>query len=232
MPSSSPIDPALKRRTWRPYPPEAIEIVRQNKHPVAICEELAALTGKNKDACWRFMTRHGIQRPGSATRHKFDPDKFDKLIEYISDHGVHAAAQRFHCNTKSLYNFLYRQEHTKMGKHTMSLRQVSDHLGVKYSRVREWIERGLLKARRFEHESRKGNILYLIELDALQKFCTDHPELLITRRSSPTRVHFLQEFILAPKHADLIRSREAKREAEAFERGEYLENPRRSQRSA
>jgi hypothetical protein len=178
------------------------------------------------------MTRHGIQRPGSATRHKFDRDKCDQLIEYISDHGVHAAAQRFHCNPKSLYNFLYRQEHTNMGKHTMSLRQVTDHLGVKYSRVREWIEQGLLKARRFEHESRKGNVLYLIELDALQRFCTDHPELLITRRKSPTRVHFLQEFILAPKHADLIRSREAKREAEAFERGEYLENPRRSQRSA
>jgi hypothetical protein len=33
-----------------------------------------------------------------------------------------------------------------------------------------------------------------------------------------------REFILAPKHADLIRSRESKREAEAFERGEYLES--------
>ena len=232
MPSSSPIDPAPKCRTWRAFQPQAMEIMRQNKHPVAICEELAALTGKNKDACWKFMTRHGIQRPGSATRHKFDPDKCDKLIEYISDHGVQAAALRFGCNTKSLYNFLYRQEHTNMGKHTMSLRQVSDHLGVKYSRVREWIEQGLLKARRFEHESRKGNVLYLIELDALEAFCTGHPELLISRRKSPARIRFLQEFILAPKHADLIPSREAKREAEAFERGEYLEDTRRSQRSA
>ena len=229
---SSPIDLTPKRRTWRRFPPEAIEIVRQKKPPVAICEELATRTGRDKRACWDFMTRHGIQRPGSATRHKFDPGKFDQLIEYISDHGVHAAAHRFHCNTKSLYNFLYRQEHTNMGKHTMSLRQVSDYLGVKYSRVRGWIERGLLKARRLEHESMKGNVLYLIELDELEEFCTGHPELLITRRKSPTRVRFLQEFILAPKHADLIPSREAKREAEAFERGEYLENPRRSQRSA
>lgn len=178
------------------------------------------------------MTRHGVRRPGSATRHKFDPDKFDKLIEYVADHGVHAAAQRFHCSTKSLYNFLYRQEHTNLGRDTMSLRQVCDHLGVKYSRVREWIEKGLLKARRFERESRRGNVLYLIELDALEEFCTGHPELLISRRKSPTRIRFLKEFILAPKHADLIASREAKREAEAFERGEYLESPRRSQKSA
>ena len=226
MPSSYPIDPTPKRRTWRRFPPEAIEILRQDKHPVAICEELAALTGRDKRACWDFMARHGIKRPGSATRHKFDPGKFDRLIEYISDHGVQAAALRFGCNTKSLYNFLYRQEHTKMCKLTMSPRQVCEHLGMKQSRVREWIERGLLKARRFE--SKTGNVIYVIELDALEEFCTGHPELLITRRSSPTRVRFLQEFILAPKHADLIRSREAKREAEAFERGEYLENTRRS----
>lgn len=230
MPSSSPIDPAPKCRTWRAFQPQAMEIMRQNKHPVAICEELAALTGKNKDACWKFMTRHGIQRPGSATRHKFDPDKCDKLIEYISDHGVQAAALRFGCNTKSLYNFLYRQEHTKMCKLTMSPREVSEHLGMKYCRVRDWIEQGLLRARRFE--SKTGSVIYVIEFDALEEFCTNHPELLITRCKSPARVRFLQEFILAPKHADLIRSREAKREAEAFERKEYIENPRHSQKSA
>ncbi len=220
MPSSSPIDSAPKRRTWRRCPPEAIEIVRQNKHPVAICEELAALTGKNKGACWRFMTRHGIQRPGSATRHRFDRDKSDKLIEYISDHGVQAAARRFGYGAKSLYNLLYRQEHTKMGKDTMSLHQVSAHLRMRYSRVREWVEQGLLKAKR--HEFKSGSASYVIEIDELHRFCKKHPDLIITRRSSPCRMLFLEECIFAPKHADLIRSREAKREQEAFERGEYL----------
>ena len=38
--------------------------------------------------------------------------------------------------------------------------------------------------------------------------------------------------MFAPKHAELLRTRESKREAEAFERGEYIEDTRSSQRSA
>ncbi len=37
---TSPDDQNPKRRSWRRWPPEALEILRQNKNPVAICEEL------------------------------------------------------------------------------------------------------------------------------------------------------------------------------------------------
>jgi hypothetical protein len=37
--------------------------------------------------------------------------------------------------------------------------------------------------------------------------------------------------VFAPKHAELLRTRESKREAEAYERGEYLQGPERSQSS-
>jgi hypothetical protein len=230
MPSSSPIDPAPKRRPWRRFPPEAVEIIRQKKHPVAICDELAALTGRDKRACWDFMTSHGISRPGSVSRHTFDPNKTDELVDYISDHGVHAAALRFGCNPKSLYNWLYRQEHTHLSRDALSLREVCTHLRIRRSEATRWIEMGLLKAVR--RESRTGVVSYLIEFDALQKFCKEHRNLLVTRRSSPNRIRFLEEFVFAPKHAELLRTRDSKREAEAFERGEYLEDPRRSQRSA
>lgn len=230
MPSSSPFDPAPKRRSWRRFPPEAVDIMRQNKHPVTICKELAALTGRKERACWDFMTRHGIQRPGSVSRHTFDPNKTDELVEYISDHGVHAAALRFGYNAKSLYNLLYRREHTHLSTDALSLREVCTHLRIRRGQATRWIELGLLKAVR--HESRNGVVSYLIEFDALQRFCKEHRDLLVTRRASPNRVRFLEEFVFAPKHAELLRTRESKREAEAFERGEYLEDPRRSQRSA
>lgn len=230
MPSSSPIDPTRKGRTWRRFPPEAVEIVRQKKHPVAICAELAALTGRSERACWDFMTQHGIKRPGSVSRHNFDPKKTDQLVEYISDHGVHAAALRFGCNPKSLYNWLYRQEHTHLSRDALSLREVCTHLRIRRSQATQWIELGLLKAVR--RESRTGVVSFLIEFDALQKFCKEHRNLLITRRSSPNRIRFLEEFVFAPKHAELLRTRESKREAEAFERGEYLEGTRGSQKSA
>jgi hypothetical protein len=34
---------------------------------------------------------------------------------------------------------------------------------------------------------------------------------------------FLEEYVLAPKHPELLRTRESKRENGAFDRGEYLD---------
>lgn len=227
---SSPVDPIPECNTRRPWPPEALEILRQNKNPVAICEELASLTGKNTRACWMFMTRHGIRRPGSAKRHTFERQKVDELIEYISDHGVHAAAQRFRYDTKSLYNLLYRQEYTKLSKDTITLRQLSMHLRMRFSRVHGWVEQGLLKAKR--HEFKSGNVSYRVSLAEVREFCKKHKDLIITRRTCLNRMRFLEEVIFAPKHADIVDARNSKHERQAFERGEYLENTRRSQRSA
>ena len=215
-----------KRRSWRRWPPEALEILRENKNPVAICEELASLTGKDKRACWTFMTRHGIKRPGSAKRHKFDREKVDELIEYISDHGVHAAAQRFRYDTKSLYNLLYRQEYTKLSKDTITLRQLSGHLGMRYSKLHGWVKQGLLKAQR--HEFKSGSVSYRVSLAEIREFCKKHKDLIFTRRTCHNRMRFLQEVIFAPKHADVVEARQSKNERKAFERGEYLENPKRS----
>jgi hypothetical protein len=218
-----------KRRSWRRWPPEALEILRENKNPVAICEELASLTGKDKRACWTFMTRHGIRRPGSAKRQKFDRQKTDELIEYISDHGVHAAAQRFHYDTKSLYNLLYRREYTKLSKDTITLRQLAMHLRMRFSRLRGWVEQGLLKAQR--HEFKSGSVSYRVSLAEIREFCKKHKDLIFTRRTCHNRMRFLQEVIFAPKHADVVDARNSKFERQAFERGEYLENPRGSQTS-
>jgi hypothetical protein len=218
-----------KRRTWRRWPPEASLLIQQKKHPSALCAELAALTGHDERACWRFLNKHGIQRPGSKRRHSFDPHTINNLIEYVCESGVQAAAIRFGCEPKALYNLLYRQERTKLSRDSLSLRQVCTHLRVKYSKAVEWIEQGLLTATR--HESKTGSVSYLIEFEALRRFCKEHRNLLITRRSSPNRIRFLEEYIFAPKHAELLRTRESKREAEAFGRGEYLENQRRSQRT-
>lgn len=223
-------DPAPRRKTWRRWPPEALELVRQNKPPAALCEELLSLTGNDRRACWRFLNKHGIKRPGSGSRRKFDARTSDALVEYISDHGVQEAARRFGYEAKSLYNLLYRQEHTRLSKDAMSLRQVCAYLRVKHSQAARWIESGLLEAVR--RESRTGAVTYLIEFQSLQKFCRDHRNLLVTRRSSPNRIRFLEEYIFAPKHAELLRTRESKREAEAFERGEYQERTTPEQKTA
>jgi hypothetical protein len=42
---------------------EAVSIAQKKQHPVRSCEELIALTGHNKAACWRFLNKHGVERP-------------------------------------------------------------------------------------------------------------------------------------------------------------------------
>jgi hypothetical protein len=209
-----------KTRRWLRWPDEARTIAQKSKHPEALCEELAVLTGFDKRACWRFLNKHGVKRPGSKSRRKFDPGTANILIDYISDHGVSAAAQKFGYDSKSLYNFLYRQEHTKLSRDSFSLRQVCAHLRVRYRRARSWIDQGLLEAER--QQTRTGGVRYLIDFEALRRFCKLHRNQLITRRSAPGRIDFLTEYVFASKHAELLRTRESKREAEAFERGEYL----------
>lgn len=225
-----PKGPTPKRRSWRRWPPEALEIVKKKKPPAALCQELQYVSGNDTRACWYFLNKHGIPRPGSATRHRFDRVTCDKLIEYISHFGVQAAAQKFGYSSKSLYNLLYRQEHTRMGKGTMSLRQISMLLRMRFREVRGWVERGLLKARL--HEFKSGAVSYLVDLRELRRFCKAHPELLLTPRSCPGRINFLEEFLFAPKHAEQPPSRETKREADVFERRKQFEKLPSAQRAA
>ena len=78
------------------WPEEAVNIAQKKQHPVRLCEELIALTGYDKAACWRFLKKHGVERPGSGSRRTFDPTTVESIIEYVSEHGVRAASQRFH----------------------------------------------------------------------------------------------------------------------------------------
>jgi hypothetical protein len=58
------------------------------------------------------------------------------------------------------------------------------------------------------------------------KFCRQSRELLLKRRWPERRLEFIREYIFAPKHADLLDSRERKRVREAQaeqERTEQLE---------
>lgn len=207
--------PSRKYKKYQ-WPPEAANIAHKKLHPVRLCEELQSLTGYDKSACWRFLRKHGVERPGAGSRRSFDQDTVESIIEYVSDHGVPAAAKRFHCDVKSLYNLLHRRGFTHCSRDQLSLRQICLHLGVRYSKVMSWIEQGMLSANC--ERTRAGTPIYSIEFEALQKFCREYRSVLITRRSSPHRIRFLEEYVFAPKHAELLHTRESKREQADYDR--------------
>jgi hypothetical protein len=109
---------------------EAVNIAQKKQHPARLCDELIALTGYDQAACWRFLKKHGVERPGSGSRRTFDPTTVESIIEYVSEHGVRAASQRFHCEAKTLYNLIHRRGYTRSGKDLLSLRQICSHFSV------------------------------------------------------------------------------------------------------
>jgi hypothetical protein len=178
-----------------------------------------------------FAAAEPLSAPGSIQKVRM-PRRIgtDPLFHAQAEHGVRAASQRFHCEAKTLYNLIHRQGYTHYAKDLLSLRQICSHFGVRYSKVMSWIEQGLLQAKR--EQTRTGRSIYSIEFVALQKFCKEHRSLLITRRWPPQRIKFPEEYVFAPKHAELLRTRESKRENEAFDRGEYLDPDENFQRRA
>jgi hypothetical protein len=220
--------PEQRRRKFT-WPKEAFKLIQQRRHPATLCEELASLTGNDIDACWRFLKKHGIHRPGSRSRLSFAAEGVSTIIEYIGEHGVRAASERFGCKPKALYNLLNRQGHTRLGKDCLSLRQFCANFRVKHRQAFDWMDRGLLPVSR--EQSRTGRVRYSIEFNDLQKFCKEHHNLLLTNRTSAARLEFLEEFVFAPKHAGLLRTRESKREGEAFDHGEYIDPQDRNQSS-
>ena len=66
---------------------------------------------------------------------------------------------------------------------------------------------------------------YVVTDEQLRRFCKGHKEKIriLANRFPEKRVEFLEEFLYEPSHADLglLRTRESKKECEAFERGEY-----------
>jgi hypothetical protein len=210
------------KRKWRRWPPEAFAIVQKKENAAVLCSELEAVSGNDRNACWRFLKKHGIERPGAGSRRVFSDQVVEAMTEYVSEHGVQAACQRFRCDAKSVYNLLHRSGFTHRARDSFSLREVCQLLRVRHSKVKQWLERGWLEPHK--EISPTGRLHYIIDHTSLQRFCRERRDLLITRRWPAQRLAFLEEYVFAPKHADLLRTRESKREQEAYERGEFLES--------
>src|SRR5258708_5981013 len=101
------------------------------------------LTGFSSAACWRFLQRHGIQRPGSGTRKMWDPT----IVDFVMEHGYERAAQKFGCSKKALYSAMERQQRAVghcSGQY--GLNQLRQLLNVRAETLKHWISAGHLEA--------------------------------------------------------------------------------------
>lgn len=215
------IPQSTKRYVW---PEEAKRLVRKalqsgkTQHAALLHDQLESLTGFSSHACWRYLQRHGIQRPGAGKRKTWDP----KTVDFVMDQGYDAAVQKFACSKKALYSFMQRQQRT-VGhcRGQYGVNQLRKLLTVRAETVVYWIKAGHLEATPVQHGDRAT---YLVSDEQLRKFLTRQAGSLMPRRLPEKRMEFLSNYLFEGKHADLglLRTRESKKEGEAFRNGEYL----------
>ena len=206
-------NPKITRRNHYIWPEDFLRAASKSLNAAALCGELMQLTGYGERACWQFLERQGIRRPGSPRRKRFSEQFIERIVEYSTEHGMQPSSLRFNIPLKVLYNLFYRQEMTCRSRDFFTLREVCCHLAVRAKIVHEWVEAGFLIAE--VTKTSDGRVLYAFSHDTLTRFCKQNRELLLRRRWPEKRLEFIRDYIFAPKHADLLDSRECKRAREA-----------------
>ena len=205
------------------WPEEAERLVKKAQRdggaqfPGLLHERLQELTGFSSHACWRYLQKFGIERPGAGKRKTWHP----KAIDFVMEQGYDAAVQKFRCSKKSLYSYVSRQQRT-IGhcKGQYSLHQLRKLLSMRTETIVSWIRAGYLEATPFQYA---GKDTYIVSDEQLRIFLKKHSGELMPRRLPEKRINFLANFLFEGRHADLglLRTRESKKEGEAFRNGEY-----------
>lgn len=207
------------------WPEEAERLVsrakrdgRAEKHPLLLEQQLESLTGFSNHACWRYLNKHGVKRPGTGKRRQWD----EKAVDFVMEQGYDAAVQKFKTSKKALYSFMQRNNRSVgQWRGEYSLHHVRKLLSVRTDTILSWIKAGYMEA---TPTTFAGKDSYIISQEQLRKFLSKHSGDLMPRRLPEKRIAFLSEFLFEGKHADLglLRTRESKKEGEAFRNGEYL----------
>lgn len=212
--------PPLRRRQRYEWPPEAEKLARQKPriHPSNLIEQLHAMTGYPRDACWRFAGKFGIQRP--THYHQWSQRDQQKVLEMSEMRPVSEIARHFGVTTKAIYHII-AQNHRQVSRRSewFGVHAVASYLTVKPARVHTWIDSGKLKCVIEEHKSLKYTMISGAEL---VRFCKAHRGELLRQRIPEKRILFLTDYVVAGDVSDDYGARSSKLEREAFERGEYL----------
>ena len=157
-----------QRTTRYIWPTEAERLVAQGgasqQNTALLHQKLLALTGFSHHACWRYLQKFGIKRPGAGKRVQWNP----KTVDFVIDQGYDAAVQKFNTSKKAVYRFMQRNERV-MGacRGQYNLNQLRKLLSVRTETIGSWIKAGYLEATPFQYG---GKETYIVSDDQLRKF--------------------------------------------------------------
>ncbi len=194
-----------QKKTRYIWPENATRFVRKAsqskdkaRNAVLLHNQLEELTGFSADACWRFLQRHGIERPGTGKRKIWDTAL---VVEYVMEHGYKAAAQKFACSPHALYSLMQREKRVIghcSGQY--GLNQLRKLLNIRIETIKGWIRIGVLEATPVLHG---GKSTFVVSDDQLRRFLRREAGSLLPRGFPEKRVEFLSNYLF-DKHMDLV----------------------------
>lgn len=194
------------------WPKEAERFVREYLNPdrpgrsratngvSALATRLAVISGNPRDACLRFLHRHGVTqkrywRPWTKAEQQ-------RLFDLVETCPVEEVARLLQCSPCSIRSMLHRLgESSQRGREWFTPYSLAAVLHIRAEEVQRWIAKGWLKCRTVETTGVKKRI---IDPDDFSTFVKERGPSVVGRRLRPEGLSFAQNFVFPPKHAHLL----------------------------
>jgi len=179
---------------------------------------LQRLTGRSKQACWRFVIQRGIKAT-IADHRRWTGEEIDFVREELLKRSVEEVAAKLHRTPKAVRNMLQRQQLSvrEIRCDRFSLESLSIALHVRKGEIKFWINQGWLAAT-INTQSKRPS--YVVTPEFLAVFYKRHLTDLL-KRGIPNQSLFeaYLQYCFAPKHTlgeQLLDVRRDKRERSAY----------------
>lgn len=165
-----------------------------------ILSELARISGNPRDACLRFLRRHGVAEKRSYR--EWTKREQQRLVELMDDVTVEEAARVLRRPPASVRSMLHRLGlGVRQSREWFTISLLAQALHISRDEVRKWVDRGWLQCRVVQAQSVKVQI---IDADNFCSFVKNHGREVIGNRLSYEGLAFVRDYVFPRSHADLL----------------------------
>jgi hypothetical protein len=162
--------------------------------------ELVRISGNPREACLRFLRRHGVAEKRSYR--EWTTREQQRLIELMNDAPVEEAARVLRRPPASVRSMLHRLGlGVRQSREWFTISLLAQALHIGRDEVRKWVDRGWLQCRFVQAQSVKVQI---IDADDFCAFVRNHGREAIGNRLSYEGLAFVRDYVFPRSHADLL----------------------------
>lgn len=165
-----------------------------------IVSELVRISGNPRDACLRFLRRHGVAEKRSYR--EWTTHEQQRLVELMENVPVEEAARVLRRPPASVRSMLHRLGlGARQSREWFTVSLLAQALHISRDEVRKWIDRGWLQCRVVQAQSVK---IQIIDADDFCSFIKNYARQVIGNRLSYEGLAFVRDYVFPRSHADLL----------------------------